>query len=91
MSDPDNDLNMSRMEIKLDKILSIVESMDDKFKDHEERLKNLETFVGHHNLNGRKSIWGKVLTFFSRDPLGSTAACVLAIVGVVYILHNVIH
>lgn len=90
MSDSENDAYLTRLEQKLDRILSIVETMDDKFKDHEDRIKRLEIYVGHENLTGRSGFWGRVLTFFTRDPLGSTASCVLAIVGIFYIIHNVL-
>lgn len=89
MSDSEKDSYLVRLEVKLDRILNFVEAMDDRFEDHENRIKNLEGYVGHANLEGRKGPFGKAITFFSRDPLGSTASCVLAIVGVFYVIHNV--
>lgn len=90
MSDPENDAYLSRLETKLDRILNIVETMDDKFRDHEERLRSLETYIGHQNLKSGSNFWSRLAHFFTRDPLGSTAACVLSIVGVVYIIHNLV-
>lgn len=90
MNEPKDDVNMSRLETKLDRILSIVESMDDKFKDHEQRLRSLETYVGHENLLGRAGFLSKVKGFFRRDPLGSTAAIVLSVVGIFYMIHNIL-
>lgn len=90
MSDPENEAYLTRLETKLDKILTIVEAMDGRFQDHEKRLKTLETYIGHDNLQGNLGTWGRFWKFFSRDPLGSTAACVLSIVGVVYVLHNLV-
>lgn len=90
MSDSENHDALSRLESKLDRILNLVEDIDDKFKDHESRLKALETYIGHRNLRGAVGFWSRIGHFFTRDPLGSTAACVLSIVGVVYILHNLV-
>lgn len=90
MSDSERDGHLSRLETKLDRILNIVETMDDKFKDHEERLRSLETYIGHQNLKAGSSFWSRIGNFFTRDPLGSTAACVLIVVGAVYLIHNLI-
>lgn len=90
MRDSENNDALGRLETKLDRILNLVEDIDNKFRDHEERLRSLETYVGHQNLKGASSFWGRVGHFFVKDPLGSTAACVLSIVGVVYILHNLV-
>jgi hypothetical protein len=90
MSDSENDAYLSRLENKLDRILNIVETMDDKFRDHEERLRSLETYIGHQNLKVGSGFWSRVGSFFTRDPLGSTAALVLTIVGVVYVIHNLV-
>lgn len=90
MSDSVKDDALGRLESKLDRILNLVEVIDDKFKDHEERLRSLETYVGHQNLQAKPNFWARVGHFFTRDPLGSTAACVLSIVGIIYIFHNLI-